>query len=235
MENKFCDPEDGTCEPAHLNSESKPIEHKNNQLIYIGDPMCSWCYGMAPELKQLRQHYNEFDFVTVVGGLRPGGGDPWNDQMKDMIAHHWKSVHERSGQEFNYDLFTRDQFNYDTEPSCRAVVAARKWVGARDLDFLEAIQVRFYQHSEDPTQDQFYEIICENFNIPFDEFLKAFHSASTRERTMEEFRLNRSWGITGYPSLIMKHSDQLYLISRGYSTFDQLKPIIEEISSLKIN
>ena len=39
------------------------------KLIYVGDPMCSWCWGFAPEIESLADDY---PIEVVVGGLRPG-------------------------------------------------------------------------------------------------------------------------------------------------------------------
>ena len=86
---EYCDPETGICTPSSLN-ELALIGTNNmpnkNEIIYIGDPMCSWCWGISPALIQLRNHFaKDMAFRIVVGGLRPGGGDPWNDQMKEFI------------------------------------------------------------------------------------------------------------------------------------------------------
>ena len=27
------------------------------EFVYVGDPMCSWCWGFAPVLDQLAGHY----------------------------------------------------------------------------------------------------------------------------------------------------------------------------------
>lgn len=31
------------------------IHNNKPALIYIGDPLCSWCYGIAPELDKLKK------------------------------------------------------------------------------------------------------------------------------------------------------------------------------------
>lgn len=236
MNEPYCDPEDGTCEPAGIEaSESKKQSQSDLKIIYVGDPMCSWCYGMAPELMKLKAKYDDIPFQTIVGGLRPGGGDPWDEQMKDFLAHHWKQVEERSGQQFGYKLFDRQEFNYDTEPSCRAVVTSRKWLKDADLDFFEAIQVKFYKDSEDPTTDEFYKSICEEFEIPYTEFLKEFHSDKMKELTNAEFQLNRSWGISGYPTVVLQKEEKLYAIARGYSVLENMEPLIEQIRTLEIS
>jgi len=42
-------------------------------LIYFADPMCSWCWGFAPVIAQVRERYGEaLPVRLVLGGLRPG-------------------------------------------------------------------------------------------------------------------------------------------------------------------
>jgi putative protein-disulfide isomerase len=64
------------------------------KIIYVGDPMCSWCYGISKHLILLKNHFSNLEFNIVVGGLRPGGGDVWDEQFKVFIQHHWKEVNE---------------------------------------------------------------------------------------------------------------------------------------------
>jgi putative protein-disulfide isomerase len=46
-------------------------------FVYFADPMCSWCYGFAPVMRQLRQRYGDVAQVRpVMGGLRPGTTEP---------------------------------------------------------------------------------------------------------------------------------------------------------------
>ncbi|MEQ8239191.1 MAG: DsbA family protein [Cyclobacteriaceae bacterium] len=201
----------------------------NGNIIYVGDPMCSWCYGISQELKLLKNHFSNFEFNIVVGGLRPGGGEVWDEKLKSFLKHHWQEVHERSGQPFSYQLFDKENFNYDTEPSCRAVVASRPWTKENELAFFEAVSVNFYLKNENPNELSFYEPICNDFDIPFGDFIKSFESEETKYLTHQEFQLNRQWGVTGYPSVLFKYEKELFQINHGYSEFDQMKTIIEKI------
>lgn len=232
-DNNFCDPETGVCAPAPLgNADGKEVEkYDNSEIIYVGDPMCSWCWGISPSLKKLRDHFktNAVGFRIVVGGLRPGGGDPWDDQMKDFLKHHWQEVTARSGQEFGYKLFDRDSFNYDTEPPCRATVAARPFVNEKELEFFAAIKYKFYVESEDPGTEEFYKSICEEFGVDYQNFLDRFRSEEVRKETNDEFLLNRNWGVRGYPSVILRKEEKLYSVANGFATFDQMKQQVEHI------
>lgn len=232
MENQYCDPQTGECTPADLNGALDSTHKKaEGEIIYVGDPMCSWCWGISNHLQELKSHFSDAKFSIVLGGLRPGGGDPWDDNFKAFLKHHWEEVTARSGQVFGYELFDRKSFNYDTEPPCRAVVVARKWLGDDVLGFYEAVSKRFYVDNEDPGVTSFYESICEAFEIPFDEFLLAFESEEAKYQTNQDFLLNRQWGVTGYPTVLFKYQEQLYQINHGYSEFESMKGVINKILS----
>jgi putative protein-disulfide isomerase len=232
----YCDPETGICTPSTLDELGVLGDGSQNEkleIIYVGDPMCSWCWGLSPTLIKLRDHFvkEKIAFKVIVGGLRPGGGDPWDDKMKGFLKHHWEEVNKRSGQPFGYDLFDLDEFNYDTEPACRAVVAARPLVKEKEMEFFEAVQRKFYVESQDPNMASFYASICDDFDINYGDFLSRFESGECKAETMDEFKLNRGWGVSGYPSVLLLNNDQLYQIANGFATFEQMKEQVDKLIS----
>ena len=229
LEEPYCDPESGECALADLpETEAQRKKEIDKEIIYVGDPMCSWCWGISNHLKALKNHYSQYKFSIVLGGLRPGGGEAWDDKMKSFLKHHWEEVTKRSGQPFGYALFDKEDFNYDTEPACRAVVTAKRWV-EDDLAFYEAVSRKFYVENEDPNEIEFYRSICKAFKIPFDDFVADFKSEELKYKTHQDFQLNRQWGVRGYPTVLFKTGNQLYQINHGYSEFEQMKAVIEKI------
>lgn len=229
----FCDPETGLCTPAPVTGDLTPVEFRNDvEIIYVGDPMCSWCWGISPALNRLENaaEANGIPYRIVVGGLRPGGGEEWTPKFRDFLKHHWEEVTKRSGQPFGYTLFDRDQFDYDTEPSCRAVVAARNLDPAVEGRFFELVQHHFYVKNEDPTEVSFYAPVCEEVGLDFDKFKSLFTSAEIKEQTNQEFQLNRQWGVSGYPTVIFRKDKQLYAIARGYAEFEQMWAAVNELT-----
>jgi putative protein-disulfide isomerase len=231
---KYFDPETGICTPSTIDELldiGAESQQDKQEIIYVGDPMCSWCWGISPALIKLRDHFakQKIAFRVLVGGLRPGGGDPWNEEMKGFLKHHWEQVNERSGQPFGYRLFDLDEFNYDTEPSCRAVVAARPLIKEREMEFFEAIQRKFYVESQDPNIASFYASICDDFDINYGDFLSRFESGETKAETMDEFNLNRQWGVRGYPSVLLLNDNQLSQIANGFTTFEQMREQVDQL------
>jgi hypothetical protein len=90
-------------------------------FIYVGDLMCSWCWGFAPALEQLGRRYG-LPLKVVMGGLRTGSqAEVMDADARAQLASYWQGVAERTGQPFTAASLERDGWRYDTEPSCRAV------------------------------------------------------------------------------------------------------------------
>lgn len=161
-------------------------------------------------------------FHVVMGGLRPGGGEEWNTDFKSFLRHHWDQVHERSGQPFGDKLFDLAEFDYNTEPACRAVVTARLMDDSLALPFCAHVHHHFYVRSQDPKTVDFYKPVCEALGLDFDRFSHLFSSQEIRNRTVEDFQKSRQWGVSGFPTVVYRRENSMYAIARGYSTFENM-------------
>lgn len=96
-------------------------------LLNFADLMWSWCWGFSPVMEKIHaKAKDKAELQIFVGGLRPFTEHVMTDQDKSYVRNHWDHVAEASGQPFDYALFDRGDFTYDTEPACRAVVTLRR-------------------------------------------------------------------------------------------------------------
>ena len=74
----------------------KGLAPKDLEIIYVGDPMCSWCWGFAPVVEKLLVDYRDIaDLSLILGGLRPGDASTvMNDDNKAVMRSHWEKVEE---------------------------------------------------------------------------------------------------------------------------------------------
>ncbi len=187
-------------------------------LLYIGDPMCSWCYGIGEELSMAMDHLCDLvDFEIIVGGLRSAGDVVWDEKFTDFLRHHWEEVAQASGQEFSYGLLDLDHFEYNTEPSCRAVVVAQQMDRSKNLRFFKAVQRKFYFENQDPTQIEFYRSICEASDLDYATFVARYRSEDYSNRTQNQYDRAKDMGVRSFPTLVLKHRDQYTAIARGYT------------------
>lgn len=196
-------------------------------LIYIGDPMCSWCWGFAPELEKLVQTYPDLELNIVLGGLRPGeAAAPLDEKLRPYLRHHWEEVARASGQAFNFASLGRENWFYDTELPARAVVTMRQLEPKNTFDFFKTLQGAFYVDAADITDIEVYAGLLEPYGADAPGFLNLMLSDTVKEQTYADFATSRRWGITGFPSTVLQQGESLRLLSSGYQLFERLDAVL---------
>jgi putative protein-disulfide isomerase len=204
-------------------------------LIYVADPMCSWCYGFGPQMDTLLERFSEEDLLLVMGGLRAYNTAVMDEDLKGHLRHHWQEVAQRSGLPFNDGLLARDDFVYDTEPACRAVVTARNLSPALARPLLRALQRTFYEQGRDITQAEVLGAVYDDVRRGVggapdaDAFLSAWDSDEMRAAASKDFVTTQQWGITGFPTVLAIHGEQARLIAVGYTTADAMAERLQSV------
>lgn len=205
-------------------------DQHTRHLVYFADPMCSWCWGFSPVINGLAEHFGVRLPVTVImGGLRPGTTAPMTDEMKAEIRHHWETVHERTGQPFDFSFFERDGFVYDTEPADRAIVVMRLLNPLVMLSYFNSVQRAFYAENRDVTDEEVLADIAAEHGLERERFLKALRTEQARKATITDYETARASGVTGFPTLYAGDTESGYaMVTTGYRALDGLPEILEE-------
>lgn len=207
------------------------------KLIYVGDPMCSWCYGFGKEMTALAQLHPDIPLEIIVGGLRAGATDILDDEGKQFRLSHWTRVEAASGLPFNRDgLMARQNFVYDTEPICRAVVAAR--IIAPDADLLavfRGLQHGFYVEAEDTTDGRVLTRLAVDtlaglgHRIDYEAFYEVWSASSTIAAAKSDFRRARALRIRSFPTLLLEMAGVMHTISAGYAPVEELEQNLQSV------
>lgn len=202
------------------------------EIIYIGDPMCSWCWGFAPVLDALRHKYRDrFGFRVILGGLRPGPqAELLDGRLKEFLLTEWRHIHEVTGQPFDYSFLDRVGFKYDTDPACRAVVTMRQMKPAAELEFFERIQRAFYAENTDITNVTNYPPLIEPFGVDATDFVCRMTSEEIERETEADYAEARNLGVTGFPSVLIRMGEKLGALTYGYQPLESLDAIMETIA-----
>ena len=209
-----------------------------SHLIFVIDPMCSWCWGFHPVIKELREkHSKNYEFSLVVGGLRTKGQMAWTEQSKQYFAQNWKAVQQRTKQPFNFTLLNKERFDYDTYPACKAIVTVRElWGDDASFEYLEKIQEAFYAKGEDTTSLEtllayvgtmppyLSDAISEKKSQKQRKkaFLEFYNSERAKILMQHDFSKARSMGANAFPSVVKIDNDGHMVCTKGYLTKDQL-------------
>ena len=189
------------------------------EIIYVADPMCSWCWGFAPSIEAIADHHSDLPIRVVMGGLRPGAAaEPLNDDMRSYLRQAWTAVGDSSGQPFDHSFLERDGWTYDTEQAAIAVTAMRQVDETQTLPFLTRVQRAFYADGVDVTDPEVYSQLVVDFPVDPDEFLTTMRLDETKKLTWGDFSLARQWGINGFPALLARHDDQAAYLTTGWAS-----------------
>jgi putative protein-disulfide isomerase len=198
-------------------------------LIYVADPMCSWCYGFGRTISELLaepQELQPLQLALVMGGLRPYTTDLLTPERAEEIFGHWRHVQEASALPFAQAPNTalhEAGFVYDTEPASRATVTVRTLWPQHTWRYFKAVQAAFYADGKNVTQAAVLADVAESVGLPRAEFAKSFASTALREATAKDFAQSQAWGITGFPAVIAQKGDELHLVCRGYAPVETLR------------
>jgi putative protein-disulfide isomerase len=211
-----------------MESQDQDPPTPGKRIVFFADPMCSWCWGFAPVIGAIDAEFGRVAPVRLVlGGLRAGETRPMDDKSKDYIRQHWEHVHTATGQPFDFDFFDRDGFVYDTEPACRAAVAARNLAPGLALAYFEAVQRAFYAGNRDVTAGDTLADIAQSLGIERTAFTTVFEASEIVEATRADFSFTHALGISGFPTVILEDDAAQAFLTIGYRPFEAVKDHIQ--------
>jgi putative protein-disulfide isomerase len=209
------------------------------KLIYVADPMCSWCYGFGGELASVMNKVPNLEVEIVVGGLAAGSTQVLDDAGKQFRLTHWVRVEAMSGASFNREaLLARQNFVYDTEPVCRAVVAARHIAPQAELlKVFRALQRAFYVDGLDTTNGTVLAQVAANalkeqgIDVEAERFEEVWESDAVIRETIADFRRTQQLGVSGFPSLFAEKGGKLYRVNSGFASAQQVQGALETLAA----
>ncbi len=208
---------------------SQPLQKQSAVIHYFGDPMCSWCYGLSPELTKLKSMFGDsVEWKLINGGLRPYNTQTMAD-LEGFLDSHWSEVSHRSGQAFNHSILKDHTFVYDTEPACRAVYTIQQIKPEKDFEYFKRIQTAFYKDNKRINNGSVLADLASEFGVDKHQFLTLFESDSAKAGVREQFQLTQSRGVNSFPTVLLQLDDTFHQIALGHSTAEKMSKRISNL------
>ena len=195
-------------------------------LLYVVDPMCSWCWGFAPTIAELKKRY---PVQIVLGGLAPDSSEPMASEMRAYVQQAWHDVAASTGAKFNFDFWAQCTPRRSTYPANRAMILARRqgW----EWQMLEAIQHGYYLHAQNPSDASVLADLAGAIGMDRSLFLDQLNADATQSALERDFELRRGIGANSFPSIGLRETstsgDDFQLIHSGWVTLDQIRVKLE--------
>jgi putative protein-disulfide isomerase len=193
-------------------------------LIYVHDPMCSWCWGFADVYEELLEQLPpEIEIRRLLGGLAPDSDAPMPESMQAMLQQTWQRIEMTiPGKQFNFEFWNQCLPRRSTYPACRAVIAAREQGEQYDVIMTRAIQQAYYQQARNPSDNETLIDLANEIGLDPDRFASQLSDAKTHQQLLDEIDSARSLGIAGFPSLMLERGGRYYPVLVNYTSVDQI-------------
>lgn len=187
----------------------------STRLLYVVDPMCSWCYGFAPSLEAVRANLREgVSMDLVMGGLAPDSDVPMDPETRGYVQHAWRAVESTTGVPFNQDFWTQCKPRRSTYPSCRAVIIARR--SGLEWQMLKAIQSAYYTEARNPSDVDTLIALASTLGLNVDKFATELSSKQTQTELAADFNLRQQLAANSFPSIAIQKAGTQKVLCTGY-------------------
>ena len=198
------------------------------RVVFVTDPLCSWCWGMLPQMLDVRSRLqDEALFDLMMAGMQIGGPRPLAEHEFTRLKSLWAEVSETTGQRFSGRLPADETFVYHSEMACRAVEAMRICQSEPPWEFFLRLQQAFYLQALNINKPSVVRRLVKDMDVSEDDFLKAYESSHVREHTRALFDEAKRLGAHALPTVLLDLGEGPKLVSGGYVSTEFLLPDLE--------
>ena len=197
----------------------------SRRLLYVVDPMCSWCFGFAPALAAARAELaGDVELELVAGGLAPDSDEPMDAATRRYVQGAWHAVTERTGVAFDHRFWERCQPRRSTYPACRAMVLARE--AGQGEAMLAAIQGAYYREARNPSDVAVLADLAGGLGLDAEAFAEALVGERAEVLLQADLTRARALGATSFPSLGLAEGDRERLLASGCLDATELRRVL---------
>jgi len=155
------------------------------QLIYVHDPMCSWCWGFRPALAALIESLPRgIQVQRLLGGLAPDNDEPMDSALQQRLQATWRRIQERiPGTRFNFAFW-------------------------QECTMILAIQTAYYTRALNPSDTDVLERLASEIGLDAQRFSERLGAAATEQALQREIAQTRKLGVRSFPTLLLRAKDQ---------------------------
>lgn len=197
------------------------------RLIYIYDALCGWCYGFGPVIRRLESEFSDrMLFDVMSGGMVVGDRIGPVRNFAGIIRSSRQRLQETTGAVFSdhfmETVLAEGSTIFSSMKPSIALCVLKDLAPDRAVEFASAMQSAIYVDGIAPDITSSYRGLAERFGLDADDFLRRMAYPHYEMVANKEFAQVSKWGIQGFPSVVLFHNGQGFLIARGYMPYHTL-------------
>ncbi|CRL65895.1 DsbA family protein [Proteus vulgaris] len=187
-------------------------------LHYVYDPLCGWCYGIAPLIEVVSNIFP--DAIKLHGGglFTPTravtGGQSWKEHVTPIDER----ISQLSGQVFSHayrDTLGNTEMVLNSLLPISAILVAQI-MGKRDVYLLKALQEAYYLDGLNISDKNTLLFIVKKLGFDVEQFaslLSEINEAQTQQHLSQTQQLMSQVNGRGFPTLFIEDAQGYHLIS----------------------
>lgn len=201
-------------------------------VTYLFDPLCGWCYGASPVIKQLGQQ-TSLQLELAPTGLFAGGVRTMDAAFADYAWSNDLRIAKLTGQRFTEayrsKVLGRHGSRFDSATATLALTAVALTEPQRELETLKALQEARYVRGQDTSDGSVVEkLLCDQGLVAAADRLATADAellAANAARIQKARGLMQTFGAQGVPGLVVSDDKGSRLLSGNalYGSFDKLR------------
>lgn len=180
-----------------------------------------------------KEYKDRIDFDVMSGGMVTGDQIAPVSDMAHILKTHGPRVEQTTGvkfgEAFRNGLLAEGTAVFSSLMPSVALCVLKDLAPGLSVPFASAIQNAVYSDGLPPDETSTYRKLAVDFGLDADEFERRMGYPHYGMVANREFAQVAKWGIQGFPSVVLFHNDQGYLIARGYMPYDTLAAGIDSI------
>lgn len=202
------------------------------QLLYVMDPMCSWCWAFSPTIQAIKEHFPILTIQYVMGGLAADSDATMPLEQQSAIHSIWHQIEAKTGTQFNYDFWTHCTPRRSTWRACRAIIVAEQLQPGSASTMAQAIQQAYYLEAKNPSDRSTLITLAASIGIDSTEFSILLDVKDTHQQLKNHMMISQQLDVSGFPALRVAKDQQAIRISDGYCSSEEvikrLQGVIEQ-------
>ncbi len=206
------------------------------RLVYLFDPLCGWCFGFSPVIRKLESAWaDRIEFDVISGGMILGDRVGPVRNFAHIIRSSRSRLEETTGVTFGdaflNGILEEGSTTFSSLKPSIALCVAKDMAPERGIEFASALQTAIYVDGMKPDETDSYRGWATSLGLDADDFIKRMAFPHFEMVANKGFAQSSSWGIQGFPSVVLFHDGKGYLIARGYMPYEALDQTLKKILS----
>ena len=181
------------------------------KLIYSYDPLCGWCYGLIPALRQFVEQQPEISIEVLPGGLFIGKPSRLYSSLITHIREAEIRLEAVTGHKpseaFHAMISENNGLVAASESPSHAILQMNTLASKHSLEFAHLLQEAHYGQGKDLNDPKTYDDLCQQYKFPTLDTNAVCSATLADPLIAQSYERNHQLGGRSYPTVFVMNNN----------------------------